>query len=213
MTHLPCRDVNPPMPCFLKIKSRDNVSLFRVLHLQSGIYSKYPYSLRTAYVFREWPSSEAVTTFIILTPLSFLKDFTRVSCFFFSAGSSPPIVLVRFDAFALTLGLNTGFARARGAIPAWMFGSADWRWRGELLGNQGHTHHIWKGAEDLCLPTMLCPSALPALTAHQKWDSFHISQKTLYHPNKGMILSSATNWSCCEMLTQLLRFLGILILN
>lgn len=54
MTHLPCRDVNPPMPCFLKNKKPRKCFTVSGSSLAVGyVYSKYPYSLCAAYVFRE----------------------------------------------------------------------------------------------------------------------------------------------------------------
>lgn len=53
----------------------------------------------------------------------------------------------------------------------WVFGSASWWWRGELLGNQGNTHHTEKQRR-ICVSQL--HSALLSLTGHQKW-SFSVS--------------------------------------
>lgn len=128
-THLTCRDVFPPMPCFLEIKHRYTASLFRGLHLQSGMYSKYPYGVRTAYIFREWPSCEAITDLSILTPLPFqwispmllllllllLLAVLLFFFFFFSGKLSSQSGCVW--CFCLDSLLNASFAETRGAIP------------------------------------------------------------------------------------------------
>lgn len=191
MTHLPCRDVIPPMPCSVQINGKEEGNkkkpgqCFSVSGSSLAVgwtYSKYPYFLRTALCFSGmtflWRdnASHPARSAVISKPSSHLACFSS-SFFVLLQREALLLVLVRFDAFALTPELNTSFvAGARGAIAgARIFGSADWRWRGELLGNQGHTHHTWKAAEDLWLPTPLCPSPLPSLTAHQKWAFFNIS--------------------------------------
>lgn len=95
---------NPPHALFCankwkrrrKKKSRDNVSVFRGLHLQSG--GRTP-NIRIfcalLYVFREWPSCGEITLLILLAPLSsqsllpILPVFLPLFCSS-SAGSSPP---------------------------------------------------------------------------------------------------------------------------
>jgi len=158
---------------FLEIKSRDNVWPSRDLHLQSGLQPTPNIRVLWALLicFSKMTFQFSDNGFHYLLSAVIFMDFFYVVLFsFFPQREALLLVLVRFDAFALTLlGLNMSFAGARRAIPReYLFGSANWRWREELLGNQGHTHHTWKGADDLCLLTMLCPSALPSLTAHQK---------------------------------------------
>lgn len=122
MTHLSCRDVNPPMPCFLKIKSRDKVSLFRGLHLQSRM-SVLQISVQSAHRLCFFGNDLPAKRYRL--SLSSLRcHFSEfLACYFlvvvfFCQREALLLVLVRFDALAWTLGLNTSFAGARGAIPA-----------------------------------------------------------------------------------------------
>lgn len=169
MTHLPCRDVIPPMPCFSGNKTAAHwVTLFRGLHSQSNAYSKYPSSLLPAYVFREWPSCEAKTDLIILTPpschwifpmltvlLVALLEllFLLVLVFFQREAVLPVLLRLMLLPWLLAQHEHRGSARRD---PGRILGSDDGRWRRELLGNQGHTHHTWRGAEDLYSALLRC---------------------------------------------------------